>query len=218
MKQRGFTLLEMVIGITLLGLLLTLLYGGLRLATRSWESGETSVATQSRQAAVSAYLRRQIGQIFPLRWKMEDGLEVTAFSGEANTIRFAAPISAHLGPGGLHLIAIEPVADGQETDLILRWQLPLPEQKAFDFSEEASQSKLVRGIESVGFSYFGALSTDSEPSWHETWRVEDNTMPLLVRVRIKPVDGDEWPEILVNLNKGFDFACRWDDWHKRCIE
>ena len=36
--SRGFSLLELLIGLTLLGFILTLLFGGFRLASKSWDS------------------------------------------------------------------------------------------------------------------------------------------------------------------------------------
>jgi general secretion pathway protein J len=216
MKQRGFTLLEMVIGITLLGFVLVLLYGGLRLGTRSWDAGEKSVETASRQAAMTGYLRRQIGLTYPLRWKNDDGAEIIAFEGERDSVRFAAPIAARLGPGGVHLLAIEPEAGGDATDLRLRWQLPDAESKQFEFPDEANQAWLVRGLESVEFAYYGSEDKDTEPAWHDAWH-SDTMLPQLLRMRLKPKAGEPWPDILVELKVAADATCRWDPSFRRCM-
>lgn len=216
MNQRGFTLLEMIIGITLLGFVLMLLYGGLRLATRSWEAGEKTVATTSRQAVVDEFLRRQLVLAYPLRWKMDDGQEIVAFTGETGSLHFAAPISARLGTGGIHLVAIEEERTSDGNALRLRWHLPDPELKAFEFPEEGDQVRLVRDIDALEFAYFGSETKDTEPTWHDTWHSETE-FPQLVRLRLKPKEGEPWPDILVELKLGADSACRWDAFLKRCM-
>lgn len=216
MKQRGFTLLEMIIGITLLGFVLMLLYGGLRLGTRSWDAGEKSVETSSRQAAMTGFLRRQIGLTYPLRWKQDEGPAAVAFEGDSGSLRFAAPIAARLGPGGIHLLAIDREEGADAADLRLRWHLPDAELKAFDFPDEANQVKLVKDVDSVEFAYYGAEDKDSEPAWHDSFHSE-TMLPQLIRMRVKPKDGEPWPDILVELKVAADASCRWDPHFKRCM-
>ena len=52
LRQGGFTLLELLIAITLLGLILVLLFGGLRLGMRSWDAGQLNVDTMNTVAGV----------------------------------------------------------------------------------------------------------------------------------------------------------------------
>lgn len=216
MKQRGFTLLEMVIGITLLGFILVLLYGGLRLGTRSWDAGEKSVDASSRQAVVGEFLRRQLVLVYPLRWKKDGTQEVIAFAGETDALYFAAPISARLGAGGINLLALDADKKGGESALRLRWRAPDPEDKAFEFAEESKQeAALVRDIGALEFAYFGSDTQDAEPAWHDTWHSE-TYLPQIIRLRLKPKEGDPWPDILVALKLNADATCQWDAVNGRC--
>ena len=47
-KQSGFTLLELLIGLALLGLILALMFGGLRLGIKSWDSGALASEEMAR--------------------------------------------------------------------------------------------------------------------------------------------------------------------------
>lgn len=216
MRQRGFTLLEMLIGITLLGLLMVLVYGGLRLGTQSWEAGEAAAEVTARQAAVAEYLRRQLAQVYPLRWSAGDGTETLAFVGEADGLRFAAPVAARMAPGGVHLVALAAEPDGEAKALRLHWRPPDPEHPAFEFGAEDGQAVVVRGIEAVEFAYYGAETEDAEPDWHAAWHSEAR-LPRLIRLRLRPAQGEPWPDIVAALRLDAEAACRWDPFYKRCL-
>ena len=214
-RQHGFTLLEMVIGITLLGFLLVLLYGGLRLATRGWEAGTGAVERASAQAAVAGYLRRQLAMAYPLRWKADNGEQKIAFEGDAQGMRFAAPIPAHLGPGGIQLLAIEMAEAGEDHPLQMRWRTPEPELRAFEFKTPPEPVMLLDRLEAVEFAYYGAQDKDTEPAWHDEWHSE-TYVPRLVRIQVRPKGGDAWPEMYVELKLAADASCQWDPDFRRC--
>jgi general secretion pathway protein J len=215
MKQRGFTLLEMLIGITLLSFVLVLLYGGLRLGTRSWEAGEKAIETNTRQTLLADFLHRQLSLIYPLRWRQGEKGLVLAFAGEPHALSFSGTFAARSGPGGIHHFVLDLPENDKEHSLRLRWRLNGQEVKAFEFPEEKDQRSLVRGVESLDIAYFGALQADEEAVWHDTWS-HDTELPMLIRVRLKLVDAESWQDIVVPLQ--FNQAqCRWNSWYKKCM-
>ena len=62
---RGFSLLELVIGMTLLGFIVALLFGGFRLAANSWDAVETRVERTNDQQLARALVRRLLEQMQP---------------------------------------------------------------------------------------------------------------------------------------------------------
>ena len=215
MNQRGFTLIEMMIGMTLLGLMLILLYGGLRLGVRSWDAGEKVLANASQQVVVTDFVRRQLSLVYPLRWK-NDTQETLAFSGDSHAVHFASQIPVNLGAGGIHLVALEQTEEGNSDALRMRWRLPTPESRDFGFNDENGEVFLVRNIENIEFAYFGAVSDAVDPSWHDSWQGEDR-LPLLIRLRVTNQDGSAWPEIVTALKLEPEAACRWDSFTRRCM-
>jgi len=207
----GFTLLELMIGLALLGLILVLLFSALRLGSRSWDAGENKLAIASSQTVVAGYLRRSLSQAFPLQFKRVEG-PVLAFEGEADSMRYAGPIPTKLGVPGLHLVSLEFV----EGELQLRWMLPDVETEDFSELSQAESARLVDGVKSVEIAYFGAQEPDAQPTWHDRWASNQN-MPSLIRLTITPIKGMPWPEIVVPtmLNST---NCRWDDFYKRCMD
>src|SRR5207245_763424 len=64
---RGFTLVELLVALTLFALLATVLSGALRLVGRSWEGGEAKVAQLDEMRQAQTLLRSQIASLFPQR-------------------------------------------------------------------------------------------------------------------------------------------------------
>lgn len=214
-KVRGFTLLELLIAITLLGFILTLLFGGLRLGSRSWDAGEQRSTNNTHLSLVQAFLRRQLAQVRPYRWKKKVNPEL-AFVGEANSLKFVAPITARLGPGGLYLVSLELVKDQDESSLVMKRVIPEPDSSDFSALDDGEKVVLADKVEAVSFAYFGAETKDAEPRWQDKW---DNTklLPYLIRIRLKFSNGREWPDLVAPTVIGPDTGCAWDSMNNRCV-
>jgi general secretion pathway protein J len=215
MKQRGFTLLEMIIGITLLGLVLVLLYGGLRLGARGWDAGDKAIEANSRQVLVAEFLRRQLSLIYPMRWRKADGVSVLAFSGEPHSISFAGPLPARHGQAGVHIFTLDTFQEDGSGTLRLRWRFPDRDLNAFEFSEEKDRSLLAAGVTSLDIEYFGAEQLGADAAWHESWHAETQ-LPERVRVKLALKGAETWQDIVVPLRLN-EAHCQWDPVYKRCL-
>lgn len=214
--QKGFTLLELLIGMVLLGLILTLLFGGLRLGTRSWDSGDKRAGDAAQLRAIQGFMRRELSQVFPLRWKNEADTRL-AFVGTPDAMRFVAPLPVQVGGGGLYLLGLELEKGEEGSRLIMKRMLSNPAAKDFSSLEQGEKSVLVNHVENMVITYFGAATPESEPGWQEKWD-DPQRLPLLVRIRVKLNDGHAWPELVVPLIVGGDKACVWDIMRKRCVD
>lgn len=193
-RSQGFTLLELLIGMTLVGFILSLLFAGLNLGTRSWEAGEQRMVTSSRQAVVVDFIRRAIEQTYPLRWRVgeEDRL---AFAGEAESLRFVGTVAMHDGASGNHLIALDLVEGETGRDLVMRWQLPDPGAPGFEPIEQAEPKVLIKAVQEMALAYFGAQSETEDPAWHDQW-IDQKTPPELIRLQLTMENGETWPDIV----------------------
>ena len=216
-KGFGFTLLELLIAITLLVFILALLFGGMRLGARSWDAGETRSGHATHLALVQGFLRRELSQTYPYRWKKKIDTEL-AFAGEPDRLRFVAPIAARLGPGGLFLLSIELVADNEGNQLLLKRVIPEADSGDFSLLDDANVEKdvLAEQVESLSFAYFGAETKESEPRWMDKWD-HPKLLPYLIRIRVKFSNGREWPDLVVPPLIGNDTGCMWDDKTNRCV-
>src|SRR6056300_449442 len=92
-RSTGFTLVELLLALTLMSMLLALAYGGLRAATRATDRGQTVLEDSSRIRMAHQFVHRQLNQAVPLAFAQEeDSTERTVFEGAAERIRFVAPM------------------------------------------------------------------------------------------------------------------------------
>ena len=210
----GFTLVELLVALTLLGLISVVLFGGLRFGTRAWETGQTRIEHLAEIEAVRGLLRRQLAQIMAptvrpsRRARLTDSL--TVFEGETDRVHFAAHVPPHLGVGGIYLFEIGVNEDGRRgPQLDLVWHLYRPDEPSIrteDIDEEDSvlsgRRTLIEGIDEVEFAYFGVLDDEldleRDGDWHEDW-VDDPALPTLIAIKVDFPEGDPraWPEFVV---------------------
>ncbi len=216
---RGFTLLELLIGMTLLGFILALLFGGFRLAANSWDAVETRIERTNDEQLARALVRRLLAQMQPVHWKKALNVPI-AFIGEQGVLRALAPLTGQAGAGGLRLIELgREDEEATATDkgllrLVLR-QAPV----RYDVENFASglgdaKSYLVLGnLDAVEFSYFGPEKRGEPPRWQDAWTNQEQ-LPQLVRVRLKSREGG-WSDLVVAPMVGAT-GCNWDAFQKRC--
>ena len=98
--QRGFTLLELTIALTLLALMSAVLFGALRLAGRSTDSGEARAEASASMRLTQNFLRTNLEAQHPLR--MRKILEwPLVFRGSRNELRYASDLPPRVAGGGI---------------------------------------------------------------------------------------------------------------------
>jgi general secretion pathway protein J len=202
-RQRGFTLLELLVAITLLGVLMAALFGALRLGARVWEAGEARLDASARVQVVQDFLRQQLSQTVPLAEITDDPREpgTMLFVGESDSLRFVGLLPEHLGGGAsLMELALRQSEPGDaESDLVLRMR-PLDLMGSTPAGPEQEERVLIGGIDSLEVAYFGAGGPGEVSTWWQEWRGQRG-LPSLVRMRIgfPQGDGRRWPELIVGL-------------------
>jgi general secretion pathway protein J len=200
-RARGFTLLELLVAITLLGVLMAALFGALRLGARVWETGEARLDASARVQVVQDFLRRQLGQTMPLIEATEDPRAAGGllFMGEPDRLRFVSLLPDHLGAGAwlMELGLSEPAQVRAPGDLVIRWrQLDLTGEA--DAVPQAEERVLIEAVERLEIAYFGGSLTGQAPGWWQQWQ-QQPSLPTLVRLRLAFPAGDAraWPELMV---------------------
>jgi general secretion pathway protein J len=205
--EEGFTLLELLVALSILALLLPLLFAGLRTGTLAWS--HTAVSSTDTMMAAQAFLRRQIEAAYPAHiFDQAGGPGRTDFDGQATALEFLTPAPERNGSfARLHLTTAR---SSDRLNLTARWRLDLP--AALISARTETESVLVENIATLELAYFGTLEADvgEPPRWHGAWI--DPTMPRLVRIRVKFPAGDNryWPDLVVAPRIGVDTECVFD--------
>ncbi len=220
-RSAGFTLIELMIALTLVGLMVGLLFGGIRFADRTWERVDEVAARTSERRQVWRFLESRLQQARLVFEPVEEGARgerYALFYGTGEALEFVTPFP-EVGFGGLNLVRIEAVGSGDERQLLLsRWLLHPDVLEGGDGipqwgplrrghgtpagpADEAvraffSQTVLVEGLKGFSIDYFGAVDNEEEPAWRDDW--ESARMPERVALGIEDADG-EWPEMAFPL-------------------
>jgi len=213
-SQSGFTLVELVIAVALLAVMMVLLYSGLTFAFRSWDAGELAGRREADRRIGENFLRRELTELFPMRWKDPMSLRF-AFDGQQQTFRFVSSRPPDVAMGGLSLVglAVEN-AEGKSRNLVMRRAMPDDAAKDFGPLDKGMATILLADVDSVSFSYFGAENDFVDPHWSDTWTTA--RIPQLVRMTVRNSDGSELPTLTFRVQLGAEAGCIENSFQRVC--
>lgn len=214
--QSGFTLIEMVVALALLGTMMLLLYSGLTFGLRGWDAADVNGRRTADRRIAENFLRREIGETFPMRFKDPTALKV-AFEGKENRLRFVSSRPAGISANGLSLVSIEIETDDvkRARGLVMRRAMPDDEAKDFAPLDKGERTVLFEGVEGVAFEYFGAENDFTDPKWVEAWDYAGR-IPQLIRIRLRAADGSYLPEMIVRVMLGEEAGCLESAFQRVC--
>lgn len=197
----GFTLLEVMVALVVLGMIMTTAFGALRLGDRSWAAGLERTGRTETMRTVTDLLQRQFRQALPLKWSEKTETTI-AFDGTHNRVRFIAPAPQHQGATGLfeYTLDVEPHTDAAR--LVLYYRLHDPDSTGFQpAGSDAQRVLLVSELETAAFAYYGSSVKGEAPRWHSEWHQDAKTFPQMVRLRLVAHDAQaQWPELFLPLH------------------
>lgn len=184
----GFTLLELLISMTLLLLIVVILGGAFRLGFRSLDAGEKRIEALERFRTSVGIITAQLQSAVPLTYD-EDGTKKSYFKGNAETLRFASGYSIWGENQGTVIVSyrLESGDDG-------RWALYAAERGIG--MEEIREVKLFDKVKHFSFSYFGKDVAEEEGRWRTEW-TDDTTAPEQVKITFQRDQREE--KLLVSL-------------------
>lgn len=187
-RNAGFTLIEVLIGATLLAILMTLLTNALFTMTRTARAGEARLEELDSSELVLSFLRRQLQNVFPMT-EREGDEERALFEGRDDRVRFVGHLPIAEG-GGLQFLEIAAVRG----DLVMRYRDAWPDTPFAEPDSKWRSRLLLADVRRARWRYFGTRDGDSVAGWTDRWR-EDDRLPELIRLEIDR--GDEGVTTLV---------------------
>src|ERR1043166_6286158 len=212
--QSGFSLVEVLVALVLLGLLSMALFSSVRFGVTAWQRGSERSDQIHTSMLVQDLLRRLIGQAYPLLLADGTGSGRVDFAGSATSLDFLAPVPVALASGGRARFKLAIERRGDRPDLVLTSR---PELAAGDAPADLTRKTLLATIEAAEFAYFGAAQSQSVAQWHESWSCELR-LPELVRVRVRFARSDArlWPDLTIAPRITADVSCEYDPLTKLC--
>jgi general secretion pathway protein J len=197
----GFTLLEMVVTLTILGFILLIIFGAFRLGISAWEKGESSREEYQKVRAVSQLVSRQLKSMVPYKIKTEKAEgDYLAFEGSARSLKFVSALSMKAKqPEGFVYAIYEFKDGGNEGGRLVVYEQRVLIRKNF-FEErpnEESGVPLIEGISDIRFEYYQEEDSlkNRKEGWVEEWNAkEEKELPRAVRMTVTYKSGQSEKE------------------------
>ncbi len=208
--DRGFTLVEVVISISLFAVALTLLTGGFRFTSKAWDAGDRGTAQNADIATVHRVFGNMIDRLFPVSLTPL-GQEGYAFSGSSDSLRFTARLPPYPTAGGLYSVEFAITGSNGLERLLLSVAPFNGDDFPSDELKTEEKSLLLETTGRLSFSYAGG---ENDAEWQQQWPTT-GPPPQLIRLQLKEVQ-KPWPEIVVPVSIDMDHACAFPDLGGEC--
>jgi general secretion pathway protein J len=165
-RARGFTLVELIIALAIVGLLLTIAFSGLRVAMTAWTRGEDRAEAHQHVRALAFTMARALGAAYPYRGAKGEAPEVVMlFNGAEQKLEFVtqAPPLPLQAPLAFTAVVIS-LESGDEAGLVVR-ERALPNRDPFTKGEIVMRDPAVTSLS------FKFQNEDGE--WVDTWDGQD---------------------------------------------
>lgn len=174
-RSGGFTLLEMLISITILGIIVLIITGATRLGYRSVDSGERKIESNERLRTSLNLIESQIQSEIPLTYDDEDDSKKYYFKGSRDSLQFSTNSSLLSGQRGYVLASyrVAPEQSGKQVLYVAENSVGL---------ENKTETKLLE-FDQIYFEYFYKDPTAEQGAW-VTKYPDDTTIPEKIAVHM----------------------------------
>lgn len=194
-RQYGFTLVEVMVALTILSLVMLATVTGLRTLANTQAAIERMTDRVDEVRTVSGFLRDAMES--SIIGSNTSGLSIgggrsgaTFFEINRDSLAWKSTVLFGEGFGGSHLMRV-----GREEDrLVLRWQEPTRSGIPVDWNSVASRT-LVNDLDEFRLSF----RADFASPWTEDW--DSRRLPALVRLQVRAA-GRYWPDLIFSLRGG----------------
>ena len=180
----GFTLLELLVALTVLGFLLVGLAQGVHFGMLAWRTGVRLTSTSDDLNTLDSTLRHLIEGADP-----GDELDAAPFVGSSDRLDCITALPSAAEPTGSRRVQATLLVDSGHR-LVLRW-LPYLHAKRIGPPPPATDTELLRGVSRMELAFWRPGG-----GWVSAWRAPN--LPTLVRIRLQFASGDarHWPDIV----------------------
>ena len=169
MKQQGqgFTLIEVLIAMTLFSMMMMLLFGSLKICADSWEKGENKITDVNELAVVYNFFHQHLSSAQPLWNDSSSEAKTFSFQGNAHSLQFVSAMPASAGRSGLQLFSVDLHSENNNPyiNVMLIPFFPLAEGAAWHKEEEI----LINHVSDFTLAYFGSVEGINLGRWQDEW-------------------------------------------------
>ncbi|HDH98325.1 MAG TPA: prepilin-type N-terminal cleavage/methylation domain-containing protein [Deltaproteobacteria bacterium] len=190
-RASGFTLLELLVSLTILAIVASLIFGSLKVGIGAWERGERDIDANQRLRAIAELVKAQMASIYAeKRLKLASGVEFFV-RGDAKSLEFSSVAPILPKSNGRPVYVKYRVERDEETDsdqLYLReLDLTLLNPKEIEREEDlkADYTLLIKSAKDISFEYLSASQAEKGQEWVKEWKEDKkNSLPMAMKLCI----------------------------------
>jgi prepilin-type N-terminal cleavage/methylation domain-containing protein len=182
-KDYGFTLLELLISILILGIIIVIVAGAMRLGFRSVDAGEKKAESLERFMSSLNIIDSQIQSILPLTSNDSNNEEDTEedttnsnFTGSKDSLQFSSNYSIWGVQRGYVTVSYDVLSENTGKPVLYATE-------NITGTDESKETKLLDSFDEIYFDYFYKDPTEEEGKWVEEW-TDDTTLPEKIRLHL----------------------------------
>ena len=177
--ERGFTLLELVLALSIVAVMLVVLFGGLRVSLRAWARGEEQAESLQHGRGLNQLVEGALAGAYPFQGKLDQNATPQLFFvGEAERLSFVTVSPPIVLPTPVAFTAVTLSTEGGSNPGLTIREKALPNFEPF---EEVQPSLVDPSVTGIRFRYLRG----SDGAWEDTWDVtQEQSLPRAIEVTL----------------------------------
>lgn len=183
--QKGFTLLELLISLTIIAVIVVMISGALRVGIKAWEKGEQDIESLQRQRIVLDMIKRQLSSLCD-RKITDKNNKTISLKGDSASLSFLSYLAVIPGNKfGLVYVKYEVIPEENETKRLAVYEknVVLLEKDA-DISNPNEEDfyDLIPRAHHIEFEYL--TQKDENFEWVPAWDPDiEKGIPLAIKIK-----------------------------------